>query len=216
MIDPTYTTKIKERRRTHVKYYLCTDEEVLTEIQEEETKREQEALSLQSPPTNALLIDRTQPFNPSTFIRVGWSIWKGPIDGDGLEGEEAQDERSLVLSEVDLSQVRFETMLKRGETSIRGEAKLMCLKASDNILLDAKVLQTLLENQSLIPERWKEKTNGFTTYIFFDGTELRSSIGDRYVLYLYRYDSGWDWSSSWLGLGWDARSPSAVLVQPMP
>ena len=131
MIDPTYATKIKERRRTHVKYYLCTDEEVLTEIQEEEQREQQQQQrekeqrefvsrvpqtsptkvlknkeKTSSPsPTNPLLIDRTQPFNPSTFIREGWSIWKGPIDGNGLKGEEAQDERSLALSEVDRKSV---------------------------------------------------------------------------------------------------------------
>ncbi len=223
MIDPTYTTKIKARRKTHVKYYLCTDEEVLTEIQEEEQReqeqREQEQRESvsrvpQTPPTNSLLIDRTQPFNPSTFIGEGWSFWKGPIDGNGLKGKAAQDERSLVLSEVDLSQVRFETMLKDGESSIRGEEKLERLKASGNIRLDAKILQTLWENKHFIPESWKERVNGNIRYIFFCGTELRSSDGDRFLLCLYWGVGGWGWYYDWIGRGWGASYLLAGLVRP--
>ncbi len=166
--------------------------------------------------SNIVQINRTQPFNPSTFIREGWSIWKGPIDGNGLKGEEAQDERSLALSEVDLSKVRLETMLRGGESSIGGEEKLTRLKASGNIRLDAKVLQTLEKNQSLIPESWKERTNGFSTYIYFDGTVLRGPLGLRCVLYLYWHDGGWSRRYDWLGVGWHAHNPSAVLAPPTP
>ncbi len=211
MIDPTYTTKIKERRRTHVKYLLCSDVEVLTEIQEEETKREQEALSLQSPPTNALLIDRTQPFNPSTFIGDGWSIWKGPIDGDGLEGEEAQDQRSLALYQLDLSAIRFRTMLKRGETSITGRERLERLKTSGNICLDAKVFQTLWENKNLIPESWKKKMEGDPHFIYLDGTILCGPDGRCYVLSFYWLDKKWRWSYRLLHNNWGASRSSSVL-----
>ena len=60
-------------------------------------------------------VDRSLPFDPAKFIGKGWTI-------------EEQDERSLALSEVDLTKVRFEDMLKSGESSIQGEEKLKRLK----------------------------------------------------------------------------------------
>jgi len=146
-----------------------------------------------------ILIDRSQPFDPIKFLGKGWSF-------------EEQDERSLALTELDLTKVRLEIMLMEGEAYINGEEKLRQLKKADYIRLDAKVFQTLWENQMLIPERWKEKTNGDTTYIYFDGTVLRSPDGDRYVLCLDWSDGQWDWYYDWLGSGWDVLRPSAVLA----
>lgn len=50
---------------------------------------------------NILFIDRSIPFNPAKFIGAGWTIWRGPADGDGLSGEEDHDERSLAIMEID-------------------------------------------------------------------------------------------------------------------
>ncbi len=158
-------------------------------------------------------IDHSKPFDSATFIGAGWSIWKGPKDGNGLDGDEEQDERSLALMEVDLTDVRFKTMLEGRETSVKGETKLERLKKAGDVRLDAKVFQTLWENQILIPERWKEKTNGNTTYIFFDGTVLRSSNGNRDVLYLYWHDGAWYWNVRWLANEWYVNNPSAVLAR---
>ena len=144
-------------------------------------------------------IDRTEPFNLAQFMVQGSSI-------------EEQDERALVITEVDLSKIRLETTLKPGETPVIGEERLKRLKKAGHIRLDAKVFQTLWENQSLIPEKWKEKTNGNTTYIFFDGTVLRSPSGGRCALYLYWDDGEWYWSYYWLGIDFDASYPSAVLA----
>lgn len=157
-------------------------------------------------------IDRTKPFNPAEFIGAGWTIWKGPKDGNGLSGDEEQDERSLALTEVDLTAVQFKTMLEGRETSVKGETKLEHLKKAGNVRLDAKVFQTLWENQHLIPERWKEQTNGNTTFIYFDGTVLRGSLGDRCVLCLCWGGGAWGRSVDWLGSGWHVNHPSAVLA----
>ncbi len=157
-------------------------------------------------------IDRTKPFNPAEFIGAGWTIWKGPKDGNGLSGDKEQDQRSLALTEVDLTDVRFKTMLTGRETSVKGETKLERLKQAGDVRLDAKVFQTLWENQILIPERWKEQTNGNTTYIFFDGTVLRDSRGSRYVLYLGWSVGAWYWNVYWLDNDWDVNNPSAVLA----
>ncbi len=145
-------------------------------------------------------IDRSILFDPKTFIGDGWSI-------------EEQDERAIALTEIDLTEVMFDSTLEKGEKIIKGEDKLKRLKEKTNrIRLDAGIFKTLWENQILIPEKWKEKTNGNTTFIFFDGTVLRDSGGRRYVLYLCWDGGEWDWNYYWLGRDWFADGPSAVLA----
>ena len=155
---------------------------------------------------------RSQPFNPATFIGQGWTIWRGPSDGDGLTGKEEQDDRSLDVTEIDLSKIQLVTMLKARDSVITGEEKLKRLKRAKHICLDAKVFQTLWENQDRIPEAWKERVNGNIQYVCFDGTVLRSPNGIRYVLYLYFLEGRWYWLCRWLGSGWDSGRPSAVLA----
>ncbi|TSD02917.1 MAG: hypothetical protein Athens071416_436 [Parcubacteria group bacterium Athens0714_16] len=144
-------------------------------------------------------IDRSQPFDPAKFIGAGWSI-------------EEQDEKSLALTEVDLTKVVFETTLEKKEKTIKGEDKINRLKEKNVTRLDAKIFQTLWENQNLIPEEWKKKTNGNTTFIFFDGTILRFSLGRRCVLCLCWLGGEWYWFFYWLGGDFDVNFPSAVLA----
>jgi hypothetical protein len=140
-------------------------------------------------------------FNPKKFIGDDWSIQSDETDA-----------RSIALTELDLTKVQHVTMLKDGETYVKGEEKLKRLKASDYIRLDADIFLTLWENQHLIPESWKEKVNGNTRYIFFDGTVLRRSDGSRCVLYLFWPGGQWGWGVYWLGFDWYGGSPSAVLA----
>lgn len=135
-----------------------------------------------SPEKNIITIDRSQPFNPGLFIGSGWMI-------------EEENQESLALSEVDLSQVLFESMLNRNEWSITGEEKIRRLKKANHVFLDAKIFQTLWENQQLIPESWKEKG-----HIFFDGTIFRylGASGNRGVLELEFHDREWHKSCRWL------------------
>ncbi len=144
-------------------------------------------------------IDRSAAFGPVAFIGAGWSVVE-------------QDERSLTLTEIDPTKVQFKVTLKNSESSVVGEEKLKRLIASGEIRLDAKILQTLWENQYLIPESWKQLTNGNTTFIYFDGTVLQDSSGDRYVLCLYWNAGRWHWYYLWLGYEWHANHPSAVLA----
>jgi hypothetical protein len=118
-------------------------------------------------------IDRTAPFDPVSFIGAGWSIV-------------AQDERALVLTELNLNDVTFKTMLHFGEKCIPGEEKLKRLIASGKIRLDARVFQTLWENRSLIPESWKSNRD-----IFFYGTILRNPYGYLCVPHLCLCDGEW-------------------------
>lgn len=157
-------------------------------------------------------IDRTEPFDPAKFIGAGWSIWKGPANGDGLSGDEDQDVRSLALTELDVTAIRFETMLKSGETIVRGEEKQKRLKEVGHIRLDAGIFQYFWQKKHLIPERLKLPTNGNTTYIYFDGTVLRSPGGNRFVLCFYWDGDEWCWDYNSLVRDWRAHRPSAVLA----
>ena len=161
---------------------------------------------------NVIPINRATPFNPTEFLGEGWSIWKGPADGDGLSGNEEQDEKSLALTELDLSKIQLATCLNKGEDYIKGEERLKRLKKGNFIRLDAQIFLTLWQNQHLIPEAWKEKINSHITFIYFHGTTLRSPRGDRSALCLYWFDGGWYWDCDWLGGVWRASAPSAVLA----
>lgn len=160
-----------------------------------------------------LKIDRSKPFDP-TFIGPGWTIWRGPADGKGLEGEEEQDVRSLALTEINLNQILLEAHLKQGESSTTGEERINRLNVANRIKLDAKIFQTLWENRDRLPERFKQKTEGNTTFIFCDGTTLRSPSGDRYSLYFYWDSDGyeWSWGCRWRGRDRRVDDPSASLA----
>ena len=140
-----------------------------------------------------LRIDRAKPFDPE-FVGKGWKIAE-------------QDERSLALTELDMSKVKLETVLKNGEKCVSGEEKLKRLKAADHVRLDAAIFQALWENQGLIPEEWKK-----VGAVYFDGTVLLNPDGDRYVLYLYWHDGRWDWHYRWIVNDFYAYAPSAVLA----
>lgn len=159
-----------------------------------------------------VVINRSEQFNPSQFIDAGWAIWKGPVDGDGLTGEEEQDARSLDLTEVDLSQVSLKNMLRPGESYITGTEKLRRLVEAGLIRLDAGIFWHLWRNQHLIPESWKELVNGNTQFIYFEGTILRRPGGDRCVLCLYWNDGKWRWGVRKLYEELYVNSISAILA----
>lgn len=146
-----------------------------------------------------LLIDRSKPFDPETFIGKGWKIVE-------------QDENALKLTEIDISKIGFDPCLKEGESSVNGEEKLTHLKSKEVVRLDAKIFQKFWENQGLIPEQCKEKINGNTQYIFFDGTVLQRPGGSLYVRCLCWSDGGWHWGYGWVDRGFDVFSLSAVLA----
>ena len=152
--------------------------------------------------SSILKIDRTKPFDPAKFFEE---------DGEGWKIME-EDDRSLALTEIDLDKVRLESYLQRGEDYISGEENLFRAKASKHICLDARIFQTLWENPHLIPESWKEKTKGYMTYIFFDGTVLRCPYGLRCVLCLYCDIGHWYCGFRWLGDIRSVEDPSAVLT----
>ena len=98
-----------------------------------------------------------------------------------------------------------------GETVIGGEEHLRRLKRMRYIRLDAKIFQTLWENQHFIPESWKGTFDN-PRHIFFDGTVLKNRFG-RFVITLYwDKDEKWKWTYCRLDIGgWNANDLSAVI-----
>lgn len=158
-------------------------------------------------------IDRKRIFAPELFFGQSWRIWRGPIDGKGLEGDEAQDARSLALTSLDLSRLRFEACLKEKEISIKGEEKLRRLmeETPEYIRLDAMVGQQLFEEPGHVTLEWLRLNRG-VTWIDFPGTILRSPGGSRCVLCLCWSGGPWRWRYRWLADGWYRHYPSGLLA----
>ena len=143
-------------------------------------------------------IDRANPFNPAKFIGDGCSIWRGPKDGDGLDGAEEQDKRSLAITELDPAKLFLQTGLDEEETTVTGEVKRarLLLRA---IQADAKIGQWLYVEKGQATLRWLHETLK-VTWIEFLGTTLRDPRGSRIAMYLRkRGDGSWDWGFDWLG-----------------
>ncbi len=171
-------------------------------------------------PIKVLVLDRERFCNPSEFLDKGCSIWKGPVDGKGLEGEEDRDMREDALTTINWNKVIFETHLREEETSIRGEKKLKRAMASSNIQLGGRAFfslwrdyQTNGEN-SVLEELRRNKD---MMCIYFFGLCLRCPDGTRNVLYLrFRFSDiarGWEWHYDKLSNYYNYGHFSASLVR---
>ena len=162
-----------------------------------------------------------KPFSPAEFIGKGWAIWKGPADGDGLNGKEDRDALEDDLTSIDWEQVSFETHLKEKESSVQGEEKLRRATASGNLQLGGKSFLSLWEDykangQNSVLEKLRSSKG--IQCIYFFGLRLRYPDGRRFVLCLCFRGSRWDWRCSWLGLSWRVavlRPPSQVTISPL-
>lgn len=148
------------------------------------------------------------------------SLWLGPPDGDGLEGEGDQDQRSTQLKEIDWAQVTFITCLQGGEKSISGEEKLRRLKDAGHVRFGTNILLSLWEDYRRHKQNstleWLYRTKQ-VDFIDFYGFVLRNSDkpGERSVFYLYRDDAEWKWSCSGTlsDLPWEKNNTSPILPQ---
>jgi hypothetical protein len=130
-----------------------------------------------------LKIDRSSPFDPVSFLGEGWKVVE-------------EDERALALTEIDLSKVYFDSMVKESELSISHKTKQKRLREGKNIPLDAKCLQTLWEDKHYIPELWRFRNSyGQKTLrdMNFDATILRRGNDQSSVLGLSFACGKWQW-----------------------
>ncbi len=139
--------------------------------------------------SSLIRIDRSTLFNPAEFLGAGW--------GEIPEQWEIAEQDEVLLTAVDLATIRLETTLKGREQLVGVRENIFRLKERGYTRLDAKILQMLWENQSLIPESWKEETFCKTTHIFFDGTTLvdrrSGNFGVLYLLWNARGEA-WEWA----------------------
>lgn len=155
--------------------------------------------------------------DPAEFIGGGFTVWKGPKEGEGLQGDEDRDEREDDLTEVDFTQVDFATCLNSGERSIKGEEKLERMKASGKLRLGGRTFLALWQNYQATKEEsvleWLYRIFGIVWIDFF-GLVLRDPNGRRYVLCLCRSDNGhWSWDCRSLDLDRYTISWSASLAR---
>lgn len=151
--------------------------------------------------------------SPKAFIGKGWAVWKGPVDGNGLEGEEDRDVREDELLVIDWEQVLLEDHLEEEEASIYGEEKLRRAIASGKIQLGGNAFFSLWTDYKTNCENSileKLRHNGVTRIYFF-GLRLRNPRGGRDVLCLFVDGSGWCWRCDWLGSSWSDGGRSASL-----
>jgi len=157
-------------------------------------------------------------FNPTEFIGAGWTVWKGPADGNGLEGDEDCVPEPDVM---DFEQIVLETHIQEGKTSVHGEEKMRLARAGKNQQLGGRAFLSLWKDwqkckadgkpeESILEKLRRAKKIGNVIYFF--GLTLRRPGGDRCVLCLYFGGVGWDWGDDWLGGRWDSGSPSVALV----
>jgi hypothetical protein len=87
-------------------------------------------------------------------------------------------------------------------------------KLSGKPILNACILDYLLEHLELIPASWKKYIEGGPRLIFFWGTIFRLSGGNLLVKYLCWRVGRWCWDFAWIDFGFNVQCPTAMLTMP--
>jgi hypothetical protein len=171
----------------------------------------------------SLKLALTKAFKPSEFIGENWSVWKGPIDGDGLlvGGEEDKDVREDDINEIDWGKkVEIVNFLRDKESYITGEENLLRQKQIGKIRLGGRAFLSIWGDYQAKKAEGKSEesvlenlrlTKG-VKFISFFGLILRAPDGKRCVLYLCWNGGEWFWDCDWLDGTWYAGNFSAVLA----
>lgn len=104
---------------------------------------------------------------------------------------------------IDVAKIKLIVTLADGESYVDGEENLARLKATGKVLLDICVMRAFLKHPELIPREWER--------MYFWGTILEDTAGNRYVAYIYLRDGEWREGIRWLGNPWKANQPAACL-----
>ena len=134
-------------------------------------------------------------------------IIEHPIDCDATpfipNGWSVKEHKKGGMFKFNPKKISLHLSKKQKKGSIEGN-DLRKELANQPPVLNANVLDYLLDYPELIPEEWKGK------YIFFWGTIYRSSDGGLRVRCLGWDGSRWYWSYRWLGRGFASGSPAAL------
>jgi hypothetical protein len=154
-------------------------------------------------------ISRDKPFELYHYMNCFYRVWKGPVGGEGLEGPEEWDSRSVALKVVDLvKEASFETGLIGDEKVITGEDRFGRLRERGFILADVHFGLVLCKPVlNWIYEAYN------VTWFEIPGTVLRDHSGERCVLFWCRHLHGGGWYRGTYPLSRyrDARGPALVL-----
>lgn len=146
----------------------------------------------------------TRPFNPEKVFGAGYSIWRGPANGDGLKGVEDRDSAAAAVTEVDFADVDFVSVHEQDEVSVKCEEiltrtmKLGRIRHGGGVFMGLKEDYYLHGEGSVLERLYQEK--GITA-LFLLGDILRNPNGQRCVLYFERDKDGkWWWHGLWTGI----------------
>jgi hypothetical protein len=167
-----------------------------------------------------LTINSHGTFDPTRFLGERFTVWKGPVDGDGLSGEEDRDGRNFMIGAIAFAQVSFETCLGEGESALVGEEKLKRLRKNNILCLGGDAFLSLwldyLDNQEESILEWLRLNRG-VNYLDFFGVILRKKHDEldsiRCVLAL-QWDADrlvWNYDVRWLAFNWMSIFPSVIL-----
>ena len=145
--------------------------------------------------TRVTKIDHSDPFKP-TMIGTDWNSWRGPANGDGVNGEEEHDIRSLAMDYLHASRISFKSGISEVGGSLACENRIAQLNSKACILLGGGPFQAyradlqLKGESSVVCALFKfHKLN----FMGFPGMMLRSPEGKRYFLFLRRTPNSWYW-----------------------
>ncbi len=117
------------------------------------------------------------------------------------------------LESIEISKLALHLEPEQKKGSIKGKA---LQSRMHNKGLGSNVLEYLLHHPKEIPEKWKEKTNGQPTWIYFWGTKVLNVFNRNdiqpYVCYLAWDGKRWDWHVSHIpSQEFTENHPAAVL-----
>lgn len=107
-------------------------------------------------------------------------------------------------SKVGLYLSEFQRNCRDCTKSVEGYDLQKCIVGQR--VLNANVLDYLLEHPYLIPQEWKDRL------VFFWGTVYKGADGRLRIRCLYWRSAWWDWYHYCLDHGWNDRDPAAVAT----
>ncbi len=105
----------------------------------------------------------------------------------------------------DISKIQF-YHFKKQEDRCRYEGHKLRKRLEGEPVLNANVLEYLLENPHFIPVEWKSR------HVFFWGTIYKDCDGYLVVRFLSWCGDGWDWNCRWLYDDFSNESLAVLLV----
>jgi hypothetical protein len=123
-------------------------------------------------PPRVLVVDRTTPFIPAIYYGRGWKI-------------EEQDNRALLMKEIDFKKVSFETCINVGERPITGEEKLKRHVEAGHVCADAGIGRALCEEEGQKTLEYLREKRDIRDFELF-GTIFLDPQGYRCVMRVYQ------------------------------